>query len=890
MTQESDMTLRELAKHHKLSLEQLCIDAEAAGYGNSADSVIPADDLEFFLEIIGVDAAETPEEETTLSADRAAVDPAPIPDYDPYMQDDRGISVQVMPKRRRAAEKPAAAGERDGEELDPLDDYQGEDSREEDREFFMPSPIESDPEPEPEPEEEEDPFADADMSDPEVQRRFAQYREARRIREQRAQDEAERRAKEEERERERRERIERSKRESSTMTAAPPPSDSRTVRGRPRAGATRRRGEGHEGDAKRRRTQRQAMATKPARGGGNRKRYWLDVDEDSRSGRRRRHDGRRRGDAQKPPPQPVVRKVRITGRSTVAQMAHSMSIKTDEVIKVLRGIGVEADMDTVLDIDTAQILVEELGHKIQLVVDRQIEDELEAFVAANQFDIQPRHPVVAVMGHVDHGKTSLLDYIRNSRVAAGEAGGITQHIGAYRAETAKGPITFLDTPGHEAFSAMRARGASSTDVVILVVAADDGVRPQTEEALRHIKTAETPMVVVLNKMDLENANPDRVRRELSNYGVLSEQWGGEVQFVEVSAATGQGIDTLLDAIMVQAELLELKAPVKGVAQGVVVESRIDRGKGVVSTLLVQSGCLKTGNVLVCGSTYGKVRSLENENGARIRSALPGTAVEVQGLGDFVDAGLIFNALDSEKQARRIAEHRAELEQEVQAAALEADTGATDEEFFTQISSAGELNIVFKSDTKGTAEAVERELEKLGNDEIKVKVVASGVGGLTKADVHLAQNASALMVGFHVRAEPDAAALAEQSGISLRYYSVIYALTEDIKGLMSGMLAPRYEENILGTAEVRDIFNSPRYGKVAGCMVIDGTVLRNQPIRVLRDNVVIYEGVLESLRHFQEDVNEIRFGTECGIAVKDYEDVGVGDRIEVFERKQLARTL
>jgi translation initiation factor IF-2 len=493
------------------------------------------------------------------------------------------------------------------------------------------------------------------------------------------------------------------------------------------------------------------------------------------------------------------------------------------------------------------------------------------------------------MGHVDHGKTSLLDYIRSSRVASGEAGGITQHIGAYHVETDKGMITFLDTPGHAAFTAMRARGAKSTDIVILVVAADDGVMPQTEEAVNHARAAGVPLIVAVNKMDKEGADPERVKNELSAKEVIPEDWGGDTQFINVSALTGDGIDALLDAILLQAELLELTAARDVPAQGVVIESRLDKGRGSVASLLIQNGTLRQGDIVLAGLQYGRVRAMLDENGDPIKEAGPSIPVEILGLDGTPDAGDMFAAVESEKAAREIADFRQE---KTRSSKLQRQQASKLDNMFASMT-AGEkknLNIVVKADVRGSLEAIQSALLDLGNDEVQVNIISGGVGGITETDVTLAMTAGAVMFGFNVRADNSARKLVDGEGVDLRYYKVIYDLIDDVRDALSGMLSPELREEIVGIAEVRDVFSSPKFGLIAGCMVIEGTVHRSKPIRVLRDSIVIYEGELESLRRFKDDANEVRNGIECGIGVKNYTDVKVGDSIEVFEVREIARSL
>ena len=589
------------------------------------------------------------------------------------------------------------------------------------------------------------------------------------------------------------------------------------------------------------------------------------------------------------PAAPIIREVKISGPVTVAELASQMAVKSGELIKILMKMGVMATINQVLDEDTAVLVVEEMGHKIEVVAD----DALEQSVLDDYQELKgervPRAPVVTVMGHVDHGKTSLLDRIRKSRVAAGEAGGITQHIGAYHVNTDNGMITFIDTPGHAAFTSMRARGAQVTDIVILVVAADDGVMPQTEEAVQHARAAGVPMVVAVNKVDKEEADPDRVKTELASREVIPEDWGGDVQFIPVSAHTGQGIDELLEAVLLQAELLELMAVPEGFARGIVIESRLDRGRGPVATMLVQNGLLKVGDAILAGEQVGKVRALVDENGKQIKQAGPSIPVEILGLSGTPDAGDELIVLENERKAREVAEFRSERTRDAEHKRQHAQK--LDQMFANM--EAGEvsnLNIVLKTDVRGTLEALSAALLKLATDEVRVNIVVQGVGGITESDATLASSAGAIVLGFNVRADAGARQVIERDGIELRYYSVIYDIVDDVKAAMSGLLAPELREEIVGIAEVRDVFNSPKFGQIAGCMVVEGIVYRNKKIRVLRDNVVIYEGELESLRRFKDDVNEVRNGTECGIGVKNYTDVKSGDKIEVFDVREVARKI
>jgi translation initiation factor IF-2 len=589
------------------------------------------------------------------------------------------------------------------------------------------------------------------------------------------------------------------------------------------------------------------------------------------------------------PTERKVAEVEIADMISVAGLAQQMSVKAGEVIKELMKLGVMATINQMIDQDTATLVVEELGHKVKLISADALEEKLEETLAQHEGIEEPRAPVVTVMGHVDHGKTSLLDYIRKTRVASGEAGGITQHIGAYHVETDRGMISFLDTPGHAAFTAMRARGAKSTDIVILVVAADDGVMPQTEEAIQHARAAEVPLIVAVNKIDKEGADPERVKNELSAKEVIPEDWGGDTQFVNVSALTGEGIDELLDAILLQSELLELTAPRDVPAQGIVIESRLDKGRGPVASLLVQSGTLRQGDIVLAGLNYGRVRAMLDENGQPIEEAGPSIPVEILGLDGTPNAGDQFAAVESEKRARDVADFRIEKSRETK---LQRQQAAKLDNMFESMT-AGEkktLNVIVKADVRGSLEAIQTALLDLGNEEVQVNIVSGGVGGIAETDVTLAMTSNAVIFGFNVRADNAARKLIESEGLDLRYYNVIYDLIDDVKQGLSGMLAPEMREEIVGIAEVRDVFSSPKFGQIAGCMVIEGAVYRAKPIRVLRDNVVIYQGELESLRRHKDDVNEVRAGTECGIGVKNYTDVKVGDQIEVYEVKEIARTL
>ncbi|HXY76202.1 MAG TPA: translation initiation factor IF-2 [Steroidobacteraceae bacterium] len=586
------------------------------------------------------------------------------------------------------------------------------------------------------------------------------------------------------------------------------------------------------------------------------------------------------------PTAPVVREVGIGETVTVAELAQRMAVKATEVIKVLMNMGVMATINQPIDQDTAVLVVEEMGHTPKLLKENQIEEGLQGAQAEAQ--VEPRPPVVTVMGHVDHGKTSLLDYIRRTKVAAGEAGGITQHIGAYHVETPRGVITFLDTPGHAAFTAMRARGAKATDVVVLVVAADDGVMPQTIEAIEHARAAGVPIVVAINKIDKNDADLDRIRTELSKQQVISEEWGGENIFVPVSARTGQGIDQLLEAISLQAEVLELRAPHTGLASGVVIESSIEKGRGAVATVLVKRGTLRLGDPIIAGSEFGRVRAMFDENGKAVNEAPPSMPVVVLGLSAAPNAGDEMLAVESERKAREVALYRQGKFRDVKLARQSPRA----EDVFSQLGEAkvGVVAVLIKADVQGSAEALREALSKLSTEEVQVKVIASGLGGITVSDVQLAAASRAFIIGFNVRADAGAREAVKENAVEVRYYSIIYEAIDDVKQMMSGMLQPEIKEQIVGIAQVREVFRSSKFGVVAGCLVTEGFVRRNNPIRVLRDNVVIFEGALESLRRFKDDVNEVRAGTECGIGVRNYQDVRVGDQIECFARVEVARTL
>ncbi len=590
------------------------------------------------------------------------------------------------------------------------------------------------------------------------------------------------------------------------------------------------------------------------------------------------------------PTAPIVREVNIPQTIAVGELAQRMAVKASEVIKCMMKLGVIATINQVLDQEIAAIVVEEMRHKPILIQENALESALtDSLLARSQGEATPRAPVVTIMGHVDHGKTSLLDYIRRTRVTAGEAGGITQHIGAYQVHTEKGEITFLDTPGHAAFTSMRARGALCTDVVVLVVAVDDGVMPQTIEAIQHAKAANVPLIVAVNKMDKPGADPEAIKTALTAYDLVAEEWGGETMFVPVSAKTGLGIDALLDSILVQAEILELKAPVDGPAKGVVLESRLDKGRGVVASVLVQQGTLHPGDVILVGLQHGRVRAMHNEIGQVLESAGPSSPVEILGLSGVPNAGDDMLAVDDERKAREVALYRQAKHRELKFAKQHKQKM---EGLLTQMGKddVRTLNVVLKADVQGSAEAITDSLTKLSNAEVRVKIIGSGVGGINESDVTLALASNALLIGFNVRADASAKRIAANEGVDLHYYSIIYNIIDQVKAALTGMLLPQFKEEMLGLAEVRDVFRSSKLGAIAGCMVVDGVIKRNLPIRVLRNNVVVFEGQLESLRRFKEDVAEVRQGMECGIGVKNYNDIKPGDQIEVFERVQVVRTL
>ena len=585
------------------------------------------------------------------------------------------------------------------------------------------------------------------------------------------------------------------------------------------------------------------------------------------------------------PVEPTVMEVEVPETISVASLAQKMSVKATEVIKVMMGMGAMATINQLLDQETAILVVEEMGHTPKPLLENELEQDLLADWEGDEIKQGSRPPVVTIMGHVDHGKTSLLDYIRRSKVTSGEAGGITQHIGAYQVNTNKGPVTFLDTPGHEAFTAMRARGANATDIVILVVAADDGVKPQTIEAIQHANAAKVPLIIAVNKMDKPEADPERVKTELGSHGIVPEDWGGEVMFQHISAKTGEGVDSLLDSISVLAEVLELKAPINGPAKGVVIESHLDKGHGAVATILVQSGALNKADILLVGQEYGRVRLMVGGDGKPLLTAGPSMPIKVSGLSGAPLAGDDALVVSNERKAREVALFRQGKYREVK---LARQASAKLENLFKE--GASQLNVVLKTDVQGSLEAITESLLKIDSDEVKVTIVSSGVGGISESDANLALVSNAIIIGFNVRADIQARKVIETNSIDLHYYSIIYNLMEEVKLALSGMLSPERKEDIIGLAEVKEVHRSSKIGAIAGCIVSEGVVKRDCHIRVLRNHVVVYEGVLESLRRFKDDVKDVRSGTECGIGVKDYNDVQVKDQIEAFEVREIKRTI
>ncbi len=590
------------------------------------------------------------------------------------------------------------------------------------------------------------------------------------------------------------------------------------------------------------------------------------------------------------PTAPVVHKIKIPETIVVSELAQMLSVKGADVIRAMMGMGVMATINQVVDQDTAILITEEMGHIATAAKTEEEQTSVESLIDdTSEFEVTSRPPVVTIMGHVDHGKTSLLDYIRDSRVASGEAGGITQHIGAYQVTTENGVISFLDTPGHAAFSQMRARGAKTTDIVILVVAADDGVMPQTQEAIKHTRAAGVPLIVAINKIDKDASDPDKVKSELANYEVVPEDWGGEDVFVNVSAKTGEGIDELLESILLVSEVLELKARTEGPAVGAVIESRIEKGRGAVATVLVQQGTLKKGDVVLAGSEFGRIRAIINDMGQAITEAGPSTPVEILGLSGTPYAGDDLLVMKNERRAREIADQRHEKERETRFAAQQA---AKLDAMFEKMqnSEKSTLPILLKADVQGSLEAIKSSLQALSTSEVAVQIISSGVGGLSETDINLAIGAEAVIIGFNVRADATARQIASESDVEIRYYSIIYELIDDVRDAMSGLLKPELREELIGIAEVKSVFTGSGFGNIAGCLVVEGKVKKAEPIRVLRNEVVVYEGVLESLRRHQDDVKEVNTGTECGIGVKDYDDVQAGDLIEVFTRTEIERTL
>ena len=752
---------------------------------------------------------------------------------------------------------------------------------------------------------EEPPSDELDPERAEILRKLEESRLRNLMEQQRLEEEDRRRAEEEERRRREQEEAERRRREEEAAAAA-----AAATAGENDGAAPAGRKSGGHGKPAPAREDRGGHKPKPHRGSHA---MVVDVEDDenvarfagqlhlSASERARRSSMRPKPKPRRPeqarsnqhgferPTAPVVREVAIGDSITVADLAQKLAMKGSDVVKALFKMGVMATINQTIDHDTAVLVTEELGHKAVRAESNDAESELLAHIEEVQGEPVTRPPVVTIMGHVDHGKTSLLDYIRRTKVAAAEAGGITQHIGAYHVTTPRGVITFLDTPGHEAFTAMRARGAKVTDVVILVVAADDGVMPQTEEAIKHAKAAGVPIVVAVNKIDKPSADPDRVRQELAAKEVIPEEWGGDTMFVNVSAKTGQGIDDLLEAVLLQAEVMELKAVVDAPAQGVVLESSLDKGRGPVATVLVQQGTLRRGDIVLSGKEWGRVRALLDERGQRVESAGPSMPVVVLGLSGLPNAGDDVLVVQDERKAREVAQYRSGKYRDVRLAAQK--TAKMDDLFGTmQGDEVKTVNLVIKADVQGSAEALSQALAGLSTPEVRVNVISAGVGGINESDANLAAASGAILIGFNVRADSAARRVIQETGVDLHYYSVIYAAIEELKSAISGMLKPEVQERIIGLAEVREVFKSSKMGQIAGCLVVDGVVRRRNPIRVLRNNVVIFEGELESLRRFKDDVNEVHAGTECGIGVRNYNDVRAGDQIECYERIEIARQL
>ena len=681
---------------------------------------------------------------------------------------------------------------------------------------------------------------------------------AREAAEQAAREEAEREAAEQE--------LRRQEAEKQATAPAPAAEDTR-----------KRKGKGRAADDDDRHTKYGRQELHVAEGSGKRRK------KGGKAGRISRRQQNENPHAFERPTAPVVRDVTIPETIPVSELAQKMAVKASEVIKTMMNMGAMATINQVIDQETAALVVEEMGHNAKMLSDEATEEQLlEEGFEGNWGDPEARPPVVTVMGHVDHGKTTLLDHIRSTKVAAREAGGITQHIGAYRVETDSGIMTFLDTPGHAAFTSMRARGAKVTDIVILVVAADDELMPQAIEAIQHARAAEVPIIVAINKMDKPEADPDRVRNDLVKHELVPEDWGGDTMIFPISALKGEGVEDLLEGVLLQAEVLELKAPVEGPGQGSVVESTLDKGRGPVATVLIQKGQLKRGDIVLCGQEYGRVRAMFDEAGKQVETAGPSTPVQLLGLSGTPDAGDEVMVMADERKARELAMHRQERQRDVK---LSRQQAANLENVFNRMGEGEQqsLNLVVKADVQGSAEALQESLSGLSNEEVEVKIVSTGVGGITESDVNLALASDAIIMGFNVRADAAARKLIQEHEVDVRYYSVIYEALDQVRGAVSGMMKPVVRENIIGIAEVRDVFRSSRLGAVAGCLVVEGVIKRANPIRVLRDNVVVFEGELESLRRFKDDVNEVKAGTECGIGVKNYNDVQPGDQIEVFER-------
>ncbi|MFT4769070.1 MAG: translation initiation factor IF-2 [Glaciecola sp.] len=875
----AQVTVEQLAETVGASVDRLLAQMKDAGLPHSAaDQAVSDEDKQTLLAFLKASHGESTAAPKRITLKRKTISTLRAGGS----QGKKTVNVEVRKKRTYVKRD---APEEDGEEMgaavsdELIEEPLVEEFVEAEAPALEPEPI-PEPEPEPEPEDEKD-------LDPEVLRQRAAARRKKREEEEAAARAAAIAARQAE--------VERKAAEAAVTTP----------RAAPSVDAARKPKRLHEAPAApgreepRKKKARGRVGAEPL-GRGKHRGHNLSLSdlEAAESGSPRRRGGRRKGKSTheehgkhgfEMPTARKVYEVEIADMISVSGLAQQMSVKSGAVIKELMKLGVMANINQMIDQDTATLVIEELGHSVKLVSADALEDNLSEALSMHEGEQMPRAPVVTVMGHVDHGKTSLLDYIRKAKVASGEAGGITQHIGAYHVETDRGMISFLDTPGHAAFTAMRARGAKSTDIVILVVAADDGVMPQTIEAVQHAKAAGVPLIVAVNKMDKEGADPDRVKNELSAKEVVPEEWGGETQFIPVSALTGDGVDALLDAILLQAELLELQAPRNVPAQGIVIESRLDKGRGPVTTLLIQSGTLRQGDICLAGLNYGRVRAMLDENGKPIDEAGPSIPVEILGLDGTPDAGDQFAVLESEKRARDLADSRQE---KMRDAKLQRQQAAKLDNMFESMT-AGEkktLNVVVKTDVRGSLEALQSALLELGNDEVQVNIVSGGVGGIAETDINLAMTSEAVVFGFNVRADASARRLVEAEGVDLRYYNVIYDLIDDVKQALSGMLPPEMREEIVGIAEVRDVFRSPKFGQIAGCMVTEGTVYRSKPIRVLRDNVVIYQGELESLRRFKDDASEVRNGVECGIGVKNYTDVKAGDQIEVFEVREIARSL